>query len=62
MSAGMITAGETAAKMKPNMKPTVQGNPRIKFESTATAVASTKHGINVALKNKHIKEISKKFY
>ena len=31
------------------MNPTVQGNPKIRFEKTATATASTKQGMNVAL-------------
>ena len=45
---GMMTAGETAARTNPNMKPTVQGNPKRKCESAATAAASTKQGMKVA--------------
>ena len=46
---GMITAGDTAASTNPSMKPTVQGNPRIRLDSMATMMASTKQGMNVAL-------------
>ena len=45
----MMTAGETAAKTKPSMKPTVQGKPRMKWDRTATATASVKQGMKVAL-------------
>ena len=45
---GMMTAGETAARTKPSMKPTVQGKPRMKWERQATAAASTKQGMKVA--------------
>ena len=42
MRQGMMTAGETAARTKPSMRPTVQGKPITKWERTATAAASTK--------------------
>ena len=42
MRQGMMTAGETAARTKPSMRPTVQGKPMMKWERTATAAASTK--------------------
>merc|ERR1719291_765188 len=46
---GMITAGDTAAKTNPSMKPTVQGRPRTRLLRTATMIASTKQGMKVAL-------------
>ena len=46
---GIITAGDTAANTNPNINPTVQGSPSMTTENTATARASVKHGINVAL-------------
>merc|ERR1719239_1212707 len=48
MRQGMMTAGETAARTNPSMKPTVQGKPRMKWERQATAAASTKQGMKVA--------------
>ena len=49
ISDGMMTAGDTAARTKPSMKPTVQGKPRMRWEKMAAAAASTKQGMKVAL-------------
>merc|ERR1712061_744512 len=46
---GMMTAGDTAAKTNPKLSPTVHGKPRMRLANMATAKASVKQGMNVAL-------------
>ena len=65
MRQGMMTAGDTAASTNPSISPTctlqystvysvqysptVRGKPMMKWERPATAAASTKQGMKVAL-------------
>ena len=50
---GTTTAGDTAARTNPSIKPQAIGNPRIKYDATATVTASTRHGRNASRTTPH---------